>query len=590
MSKNSLQSGKVAFISMPWALYNRPSVQLGALKAYIELHSEIQVDTFHPYLHYAKELGLDTYQKISLKTWAGEALFGPLIFPDNIQSNKTLFEKKLATKKIPGDFSSLHNSIRQVTDSWLDSIDFSQYIMVGFTICFDQLLSSLYAAQEIKARHPHIKTVFGGSSCCGQVGQSLLDNFDQIDFLIDGEGEQQVLELVEFLLAGSDKMGKHPTSHPQLNQLDVSQLPRPDYHAYFTELKTVFPGQPFQPLIPLEFSRGCWWSKCSFCNLNIQWCGYRFKKAEQVAAEVSQHCYDFAALDFCFTDNALPPKEADRFFEAVSQQPRDFSFFAEIRAITSNERIKAYRKGGLTSVQIGIEALSDSLLTKMVKGTRTIDNIAIMKYCTEHGVKLDGNLITHFPSSTAQEVADTLEALEFALPFNPLSTARFFLGYGSPVYQQPKSYGITPLPHPINRQLFPKQIMAKLTCLIQDYRGDKQKQEKLWKAVREKVKQWRLFHENRTDQTRFALSYREGGSFIIIRQERTSGPPLRHTLKGVSRELYLFCMESKTVEEILEQFPSLSEEKLFPFLQSLHQKRILFFNNQKALALAIHQS
>ncbi len=39
-------------------------------------------------------------------------------------------------------------------------------------------------------------------------------------------------------------------------------------------------------------------------------------------------------LHFTFTDNALPPKEADQFFEKLSGKGVDFDFFAEIRSIT----------------------------------------------------------------------------------------------------------------------------------------------------------------------------------------------------------------------------------------------------------------
>ena len=38
-------------------------------------------------------------------------------------------------------------------------------------------------------------------------------------------------------------------------------------------------------------------------------------------------------LYFTFTDNTLPPKEADRFFRKLIPKKLDFDFFAEIRTI-----------------------------------------------------------------------------------------------------------------------------------------------------------------------------------------------------------------------------------------------------------------
>ncbi len=589
---------RVALVSMPWALYNRPSIQLGSLKAFLEKQGDIQVDALHPYLDIAKKLGADIYHTISQKSWAGEALFSALLFPEKLEDAKALFTTCFKPSKYPwADYNQLTANVEETIEVWLKKQEFDNYHLVGFSVCFDQLLSSLYAAKWIKKHHPNLPIVFGGSSCCGLIGKSLVDTFDQIDFVIDGEGEQPLLALLQNV---TGKKVPLPTSiltkefdkvqaNIDLNQLDLNSLPTPNYADYFNQLPQIFPEQPFLPIIPIEFSRGCWWSKCTFCNLNIQWCGYRFKKAEKTAGEITEHCQRYDCLDFTFTDNALPPKEADRFFEAVANQEKDFRFFAEIRAITSPEKLENYSKGGLNGVQVGIESLSNSLLQKMVKGMSAIENIAIMKYCSANAIQLDGNLIIGFPSSSQQEVNETIENLDFVLPFNPLSTAKFFLGHGSPIQQDPKSYGISPVHHKNYRALFPKKEIANLHCLIQDYRGDKSKQQKMWKAVENKVAAWHLFHTSRKDSQRFPLSYRDGGNFLNIRQEVINRKPLRHKLKGLSREIYLLCEEIQSIDDILTRFPTLSEEALHKFLKGLHQKRILFLNNGHALSLAIHQ-
>ena len=45
MDKKNL---KIALISTPWPLYNRPSIQLGALKAYLKAtHPDVEVHADH---------------------------------------------------------------------------------------------------------------------------------------------------------------------------------------------------------------------------------------------------------------------------------------------------------------------------------------------------------------------------------------------------------------------------------------------------------------------------------------------------------------------------------------------------------------
>src|SRR5690606_303047 len=147
-------------------------------------------------------------------------------------------------------------------------------------------------------------------------------------------------------------------------------------------------------------------------------------------------------------------------------------FFAEIRSITDPEKLGFYRKAGLSTVQVGIEALSTSILTRMSKGTTTIDNIAVMKMCSASSIKMEGNLITDFPGTTEEEIAETLKNLDFVLPFLPLQAAAFFLGFGSPMYICAKDFSIRKImPHPKNRRLFPQNYLQSMTMLINSHGG-----------------------------------------------------------------------------------------------------------------------
>jgi len=596
MPTHPLPSG-IALIAMPWSLFNRPSIQLGGLKAYLEHTTNSTVDCFHPYLGAAKILGMETYGYLSKNSWAGEALYSAILFPERTETARQVFIKSCDDNtSIAGQFYNLTEKLRNHLLSWSETIAASDYALIGFTVCFSQLFSSLAAAATLKEQAPTTPIVFGGSSCSGGMGRSLLSTFDQVDFVIEGEGEERLHDLM-LTLQHTAASAKYPTTEDDgetgkflscpATALDLNTLPPPNYAPYFKELAELFPGMPFTPKLPVEFSRGCWWNKCSFCNLNLQWCGYRRKTADTMVNEIKQLLKNYQCLDFCFCDNSLPLRETDCFFKDMRGLPIDLRFFAEVRSLSDPERFARYRSGGLTDIQVGIESLANSLLRKMNKGTTVLENFATMKYCAENDITLNGNLITEFPGTTEDEIEATLINLDYALPFAPLAPAKFFVGKGSPIEKDPGHYGINTVTRHNNSRLFPENIASQLDMLIKDYRGDKTIQKRQWRPVRHKIRQWREFHAGRDNPSIPALSYRDGGTFLIIRQERLHEAPLLHRLRGTSRQLYLFCTVIRTLEEITTNFSRLTEQAILSFFHDLDTKRLLYQENNSFLALAI---
>ena len=585
---------------MPWALLHRPSIQLGSLKAFIEQYSSHRVDLYHPFLQVGRELGDELYQQLALNGWAGEALFVPLLFPKQSKQAARLFQSSIEmteTKQEKTDFPQLVTRLKRICSRWLETFDPSNLLLVGFSVCFYQFLPSLFLARQLKAIYPELPIVFGGSGCNGEVGQSLLKAFPEIDFVVDGEGEIALLGLANYLAGTTATLPDRVLTRTQGTPatptplLKMAELPPPDYTPFFKELATSFAGAPFFPQLPVEFSRGCWWNRCTFCNLNQQWHGYRCKKHQQMATEIQQMAKQYGVLHFCFTDNALPEKEAAQLFTELAATQIDFDFFGEIRATDSPKLLQDYRRGGLTTVQVGIEALSASLLRRMCKGTTVMDNILMMKLCSKFQIQLEGNLILQFPSSTEQEVMETIAHLDFILPFSPLQEARFFLGHGSPVHRNLHQYNIkATLPYTKFSQLLPAELIKKLTLPVHGYRGDLTHQRKLWKPVHKKLIAWSNFHRQRKKRhlNEPPLFFRDGADFLFIRQEQPDSPALHHRLRGLSRKLYLFCELPQSIEAILNHFPSLKKDALNTFIKEMVNKRLMFQEDGKLLSLAVH--
>ena len=247
-------------------------------------------------------------------------------------------------------------------------------------------------------------------------------------------------------------------------------------------------------------------------------------------------------------------------------------------------------KAGMQEVQIGIEALSTPLLKKLHKGTTTLQNLEIMKNCEALGIVNNSNLILHFPDSSEQDVAQTLRTLEFVLPFRPLKTVTFWLGLGSPVWQNPEAYGIKAVfNHPHWAHLFPQEIFQSLRYMIQAYRGDLGYQRKIWQPVKKKVATWhKIYTELRKGPTPSPiLSLRDGGDFLIIRQGRLNAEPINHRLTGTSRLIYLFCGHHRSLKKIRDRFPAFPEDKIVAFLKMMVAKKLMFEENNRYLSLAV---
>jgi hypothetical protein len=290
-------------------------------------------------------------------------------------------------------------------------------------------------------------------------------------------------------------------------------------------------------------------------------------------------------------DNLLPPKGLKAYFRKIQELGKQLRLFSEIRATTPPTVLASMARAGMKQVQVGIEALSTSLLGKLNKGTTAMDNLEIMKTCETQGFPdLTGNLILQFPSSDEQDVAETLANLEFAALFRPLKGIPFWLGYGSPVWQTPETYGIKRVRnHRFYQYLFPPEILRHLRLMIQGYQGEVRRQNRLWQPVRDRIAEWgrtygRL-HESPGSEP--ILSYQEGGEFLIIRQRRLGGLDMTHRLTGTSRKIYRFCERQQALSGILNQFPDFSEDKIRAFLRMMVDKRLMFHEGDRYLSLAV---
>ena len=111
---------KIVLVSTPWPLYNRPSIQLGALKAYLQsTHPDLRVEARHFYLKLAETLGYKLYQQISERTWLAESIYAALLFPERFDVIEKLFEREAGPNPLikESGFKQITTRVKKETEA-----------------------------------------------------------------------------------------------------------------------------------------------------------------------------------------------------------------------------------------------------------------------------------------------------------------------------------------------------------------------------------------------------------------------------------------------------------------------------------------
>jgi hypothetical protein len=377
-----------------------------------------------------------------------------------------------------------------------------------------------------------------------------------------------------------------PVAFSEMKVMD--DLPLPDYSEY-AALAEVY---DFDWTVPMEGPRGCWWDRtsrrgnpkdtCYYCSVNVQWGGYREKSVDRAVSEVLELSERYRRLKFFFVDNIIRNHELDRFARSLRDSGKQFEIFYEMRANVRSQDFLLLWEAGLSSVQIGIEALSTSVLSRIGKGTTTIQNLYAMRLCTEFGVENISNLIISFPGSTAAEVEDTVHVIEnYALGYGPLNISRFSLLLGTTVDVLREGFGIVNARSPdLFKAGLPDDVWQRLQFQAMDFETTLPVAD--WTPVAEVCKRWRSLHQNVQAPL---LRYRDGGSFLMIEDQRF-GDFRTGTFEGIERDIYLFCTEIRSEKQILERFPEI-RPRLKELLEAWIEFRIMFHESGRYLSLAV---
>jgi ribosomal peptide maturation radical SAM protein 1 len=606
----------VLLVAMPFAGITIPSIQLPVLEGYCRERG-IKIETRHLYLKAAEFYGLQNYHALIYPpndSYTAQMVFSKYVFPEYWKNNEDGFREFFNQHSVQNShlqqfsFDEYVHRTNRLYHWILDHVDWQSFDLIGFTLNYGQLLPSLAVAKKIKELTPDKKIVFGGSRTVDTLGMNVLRAFKYIDFIVSGDGEDALFRLASDYVNYKSiprlmyKMEDQVIWNKSDVVVDLNSVPIPSYDQFYHELaSTAVDVQQFYQYygrLPVEISRGCWWNRCTFCNLNIQHQCYREKSVDRIIQEIQSLSKRYHMMDFQLIGNTLPKTEYRTLFEKLKQLRGDFSFFAEARAgqLTSDD-YTVMKEAGFTMIQTGIESFSQNYLRKMNKGVRVIDNIAVLKFCKENGIKNTYNLLVRYPNEETVDFNETKQIVQMLKGYlDAPQLCELRVMHGSLIQRHPKQFNIEELDStPIDRIMYPLEFLEKGFSFVYDFNRKIQSRENPWESLVEEWKKEREKFElegitHQTTIDRLIFYFVDGGSFIKIYDKRDRQNIRIVVLNELERAVFLACVDVVSLEQLQQRFTTVPEFELIAMLQSFEKNGLMFVDNEHYLCLPLRFS
>jgi len=338
---------------------------------------------------------------------------------------------------------------------------------------------SVYAAfriaQTIKAKYPHIVTMLGGGFVNTELRELAEPRvFDFFDYVTLDAGERPLLALLDHIQGKRSRQRLVRTFVREADTGLVRYVNMVEPDVAFAEVGTpTWDGLPLDQYLSLldmlnpmhrlwsdgrwnklTVAHGCYWKKCSFCDVSLDYISrYEGASASVLADRIDTIVRETGQTGFHFVDEAAPPKSLKALATELIARNTGISWWGNIRfeKTFTPELCELLADSGCIAISGGLEVASDRLLTLMKKGV-SIDQVARVTHAfTESGILVHAYLMYGFPTQTVQDTVDALEYVRQLFANNCIQSGffhRFACTVHSPVGQNPEEYGIRLRPLP----------------------------------------------------------------------------------------------------------------------------------------------
>lgn len=310
--------------------------------------------------------------------------------------------------------------------------------MVAFSIVSDNFGWACSYAENIKREHPNIITVFGGPHITAVPRNALANWF--IDFVIAGEGEYPMLELVQALDTRSSyeniaNLGYKKQHEIIINETrpllqDLDKLPFPDVDLFLD----------VNPYAKREYNiitaRGCV-NKCSYCHnsmdRNFLWrnCGkfLRRRSIDNIIAELKERkqIYNFDTL--CIWDEVFTCDEKwlEEFCDMYKREINvPFWTFVHPKHITE-KTVRLLEEMGCWEAEMGIQTLNQDVKNNILHRYETKEDVIhAIELFKNSKIRLVVDVIFGLPQLKAEDYIELIDTLN---QHRPTKIQTFWLRY-----------------------------------------------------------------------------------------------------------------------------------------------------------------
>ena len=327
------------------------------------------------------------------------------------------------------------HDIRKSPEKIRERLEAERPEVIGFSILQANRWGAIEIARIAKELNPEVKIVLGGIGATF-LWEHLLTHFKEIDFIVLGEGEIPLGNLIRHLeKKGSAcpeevegiafrKGGRPVQTRPSEPIRDLDRLPDPA--KYFT----------FQHVVS---SRGCAWD-CSFCGSPKFWGRrIRFHSPESFVTQLER--LQRKGVDFFYVSDDTFTVDKERLIaicRGIIERQLALSWNAISRVDRVDEDILYWmRKAGCRQISYGVESGSESIRQALNKTIRIEDVRRAFSLTRRYGILARAYFIYGAPGETEETIRETLELIR---EIKPLGAIFYLLDLfpGTALYDQLK--------------------------------------------------------------------------------------------------------------------------------------------------------